>query len=91
MASTTEQLRNKMFQAVKGFWKADLKFVAETLGKIVPPESTIVTLKEIILNSNEYKKDPNFVQEILSTVVIVRQKKKRWKLNLKRKWTWSKA
>ena len=64
-----------MFQAVKGFRKADLKFVAEELSEIVPPESTIATLKEIILNSNEYKKDPTFVQEILSTVVIERQEK----------------
>ena len=69
-----------MFQAVKGFRKADLKFVAEELGEIVPPESTIATLKEIILNSNEYKKDPNFVQKILSTVVIERQEREKMKL-----------
>ena len=32
-------------------------------------------MKDIILNSNEYKKDPNFVQNIRSTVVIERQEK----------------
>ena len=51
------------------------KFVAEELDEIVPRDSTIATLKEIILNSNELKKDPNFVQEILSTIVIERQEK----------------
>ena len=62
-----------MFQVVKGLQKGDLKFAVEEFGKTVPPESTIATLKEIILNSNEYKADPNFVQEILSTVVIERK------------------
>ena len=37
-------------------------------------------MKEIILNSNEYKKDPNFVQKILSTVVIERQEREKMKL-----------
>ena len=45
------------------------------LGEIVPPQNVIATLKEIILNNNEYKKDSNFVQEFLSTVVIERQEK----------------
>ena len=69
-----------MFQAVKGFRKADLKFVAEEIGEIVPAECTIAVLKDIILNSNEYKKDPNFVQEILSMVVIERQEREKMKL-----------
>lgn len=69
-----------MFQAIKGFRKADLKFVAEELGEIIPPECTIATLKEIILNSNEYKNDPNFVQEILSTAVVERQEKEKLKV-----------
>ena len=56
------------------------KFVAEELDEIVPRDSTIATLKEIILNSNEYKKDPNFVQEILSTVDNERQKREKMKL-----------
>ena len=56
-----------------------MKFVAEELGELVPPESAIATLKDIILNSNEYNKYPNFVQEILSTVVIERQEKLKFK------------
>ena len=58
------------------------------LGEIVPPQNVIATLKEIILNNNEYKKDLNFVQEFLSTVVIERQEKLKFEqekeLNLKK-------
>ena len=58
----------------------DLKFVVEEIAEIIPPESTIATLKNIILNSNEYKKDPNFVHEIPSTIVTERQEKEKMKL-----------
>ena len=43
-------------------------------------ECTIATLIETILSSNECKKDPNFVQENLSTVVIERQEREKMKL-----------
>ena len=76
-------MRNKIFQAVKGFRKAYLKFVAEEIGEIVPAKSTIAVLKAIILNSNECKKDTNFVQEILSTVFIERQERDKMKLKFK--------
>ena len=48
--------------------------------RIIPPEFTIATLKEIILNSNECKKDLNFVQEIQWMVVIERKERQKMKL-----------
>ncbi|XP_035220082.1 uncharacterized protein LOC118193149 [Stegodyphus dumicola] len=62
-----------MFQVIKGFKKEDLKQVVEEIGECLPPTATIAGLKEIILNSAEYKKDPEFVQDFLSTAISGRK------------------
>ena len=54
-----------------------MKFTKKEIGEIIPLECASATLKDIILNSNEYKKDPNFVEEIRSTVVTKTQKRKK--------------
>ena len=58
-----------MFKAVKGFKKEDLKFVLEELGEEIPATVTIVSLKDAILNSKEYGKDPAFVQDLLENAM----------------------
>ena len=55
------------------------------LGEIVPPQNVIATLKEIILNNNKYKNDPNFVQKILSMVIIERREREKMKLKFEQK------
>ncbi|GFU04800.1 hypothetical protein TNCV_2275091 [Trichonephila clavipes] len=56
-----------MFQAIKGFKKENLKYVAAEIGKEIS-NITIAGLKDLILNGNECKKDPEFVQEFLNVV-----------------------
>ncbi|GFX62257.1 integrase catalytic domain-containing protein [Trichonephila clavipes] len=58
-----------MFQAVKGFKKEDLKCVAAEIGEEMLLNITIVGLKDIILNSNEFKKIPEFVQEFIRNML----------------------
>lgn len=53
----------------------DLKFIVEELGETIPQDYTIEILKETILNSKEYIQDPDFTQEILSTVFTEKRKK----------------
>lgn len=62
-----------MFQAVKGFKKEDLKYVAIEIGEDISGCNTISGFKDLILNSNEYKTDPEFVQELLVNVVAERK------------------
>ncbi|GFW34554.1 uncharacterized protein TNCV_951841 [Trichonephila clavipes] len=62
-----------MFQTVKGFKKEDLKYAAAEIGEEIPSNITIAGLKDLILNSNDYKKDPEFVQEFLRNVVSERK------------------
>ncbi|GBM05911.1 Transcription elongation factor SPT5 [Araneus ventricosus] len=53
--------------------KKDLILVANEIGEYVPPTAKICCLKEIILNSDEYKGDPDFVEGILETAVTERK------------------
>ena len=46
MASASGSQGTKMFQTVKGFRKTDLKLVAEEIGEIVQPESTVACCLE---------------------------------------------
>ncbi|GFQ91735.1 hypothetical protein TNCT_723031 [Trichonephila clavata] len=62
-----------MFQAVKGFKREYLKYVATEIGEEISSNITIAGLKDLILNSNEYKHDPEFVQEFLRNVVSERK------------------
>ncbi|GBN58845.1 hypothetical protein AVEN_135517-1 [Araneus ventricosus] len=64
-----------MFQAAKGFMKDDLLFVVEEIGETLPTKATISKLKDIILKSKEYSKDPDFVASILITAVADRKQK----------------
>ncbi|GFQ86361.1 hypothetical protein TNCT_401221 [Trichonephila clavata] len=75
-----------MFQAVKVFKKEDLKYVAAEIGEEISSNITIAGLKDLILNSNKYKNDPEFMQEFLRNVVSQNEnckKLKRIKKNLK--------
>ncbi|GFQ68932.1 hypothetical protein TNCT_315601 [Trichonephila clavata] len=56
-----------MFQAVKGF-KKDLKYDAAEIGEEISSNVTIAVLKDLVLNSNEYKNDPEFMKEFLRNV-----------------------
>ncbi|KAG8182310.1 hypothetical protein JTE90_013914 [Oedothorax gibbosus] len=74
-----------MFKEVKNFKKEDLKAVALEIGEDVPPNAKIAELKNIILNSDEYKNDPDFVKTMLENVIYERktqeeQEKERLKL-----------
>ncbi|GFQ89087.1 hypothetical protein TNCT_290041 [Trichonephila clavata] len=62
-----------MFQAVKGFKKEDLKYVAAEIGEEISSNTTISGLKDLILNSNEYKNDPESLQEFFRNVVSERK------------------
>ncbi|KFM59137.1 Transposable element Tcb1 transposase, partial [Stegodyphus mimosarum] len=52
----------------KGFQKENLKQILEDIGERFLPVVTIAGLKDI-LNSIEYKKDPEYVQDLLTTVI----------------------
>ncbi|KMQ85436.1 hypothetical protein RF55_16023, partial [Lasius niger] len=62
-----------MFKEVKNFKREDLKSVAIEIGEDVPPNAKIAALKTIILNSDEYKADPDFVKSILENVISERK------------------
>ncbi|GBN56373.1 hypothetical protein AVEN_183202-1 [Araneus ventricosus] len=64
-----------MFQAAKGFIKNDLLFGVEEIGETLSTKATISKLKDIILKSKEYSKDPDFVASILITAVADRKQK----------------
>ncbi|GFY03942.1 integrase catalytic domain-containing protein [Trichonephila clavipes] len=51
----------------------DIKYVAAEIGEEISWNIKIVGLKDLILNSIEYKKDPEFVQEHLRNVVSERK------------------
>ncbi|GFX60160.1 uncharacterized protein TNCV_4533211 [Trichonephila clavipes] len=53
-----------MFANVKGFKKGDLLLIAEEIGEVIPAKVTISDLKNLILNSDEYKKDSDFVTSV---------------------------
>ncbi|GFY12093.1 integrase catalytic domain-containing protein [Trichonephila clavipes] len=57
-----------MFQAIKGFKKEDLKYAVSEIEEI-SSNIIIAGLKDLILNSNKYKKDSEFIQEFLRYVV----------------------
>ena len=59
-----------------------MKFVAEVNGEVILSEGTVAILKEIILNSSEYKKNSYFHQEIQPTIVIERQEREKMKYEL---------
>ncbi|GBN26921.1 hypothetical protein AVEN_161484-1, partial [Araneus ventricosus] len=61
-----------MFLSVKSCKKEDLILVAKEIGENVPTTAKICDLKEIILNSDEYKGDPDFVKGILENAVTDR-------------------
>ncbi|GFQ85841.1 hypothetical protein TNCT_396851 [Trichonephila clavata] len=64
-----------MFTSVKGFKKEDLIYLCQEINEDLPLKVTISTLKDVILNSKEYKNDPDFVSTVLATTVSERQKK----------------
>ncbi|GBN23715.1 hypothetical protein AVEN_215680-1 [Araneus ventricosus] len=73
-----------MFLSVKSCKKEDLILVAQEIGENVPPTSKICDLKGIILNSNEYKIDPDFVKGILENVVTDRKLQQEQEFELKK-------
>ncbi|GBN80388.1 hypothetical protein AVEN_219797-1 [Araneus ventricosus] len=72
-----------MFLSVKSCKKEDLILVAKEIGENVPPTAKICDLKEMILNSDEYKGDPDFVKGILENAVTDRilQEEKEFELD----------
>ncbi|GFT81182.1 hypothetical protein TNCV_5089991 [Trichonephila clavipes] len=62
-----------MFQAVKGFKKVNLKYVAAEIGEEISSNIPIAGLKDLILNSNDYRKNMEFAQEFLRNVVSERK------------------
>ncbi|GBO26918.1 hypothetical protein AVEN_55145-1 [Araneus ventricosus] len=62
-----------MFLSVKSCKKEDLILMAKEIGENVPPTAKICDVKEIILNSDEYKGDPDFVKGILENAVTDRK------------------
>ncbi|GBL98037.1 hypothetical protein AVEN_126923-1 [Araneus ventricosus] len=69
-----------MFLSVKSCKKEDLILVAQEIGENVPPTAKICDLKEIILNSDEYKSDPDFVKGILENAVTDRKLQEEFEL-----------
>ncbi|GFR08055.1 uncharacterized protein TNCT_623401 [Trichonephila clavata] len=63
-----------MFLSVKSCKREDLAYVANEIGENVQATTRICDLKSIILNSNEYKSDPDFVKELLEGFVTDRKK-----------------
>ncbi|UYV64160.1 hypothetical protein LAZ67_2006818 [Cordylochernes scorpioides] len=57
--------------------KCDLSKLAYELGEVVPPESRIVDLKRLILNSKSYKGE--FAKHLLETLIEVRERTERIK------------
>ncbi|GBM68037.1 hypothetical protein AVEN_75877-1 [Araneus ventricosus] len=62
-----------MFLSVKSCKKEDLNLVAKEIGENVPLTAKICDVKEIILNRDEYKGDPDFVKGILENAVTDRK------------------
>ncbi|GBO14831.1 hypothetical protein AVEN_264052-1 [Araneus ventricosus] len=62
-----------MFSSVKSCKKEDLILVAQEVVENVPPTAKICDLKGIILNSDEYESDPDFVKGILENAVTNRK------------------
>ncbi|GFT21012.1 uncharacterized protein NPIL_210261, partial [Nephila pilipes] len=58
-----------MFLAVKSCKKEELIFVAKEIGETVPTIAKICNVKAIILNSDGYKGDPEFLIGILENAV----------------------
>ena len=59
---------DKIFN-VKNLKKEDLFVVAEEIGVIVTPELKIKDLKEKILDSDEFKNNPDFIANFLVTTI----------------------
>ncbi|GFT96145.1 hypothetical protein TNCV_1884681 [Trichonephila clavipes] len=55
--------------------KEDLLLVAEGICEVIPAKVTISDLKNLILNSDEYKKDSDFVTSVLITAVEDRKQR----------------
>ncbi|GFY23101.1 integrase catalytic domain-containing protein [Trichonephila clavipes] len=64
-----------MFANAKSFNKEDLLLVAGDIGEVIPAKVTISYLKNLILNSDEYKKDSDFVTSVLITTVEDRKQR----------------
>ncbi|GBM51635.1 hypothetical protein AVEN_43266-1 [Araneus ventricosus] len=62
-----------MFLSVKSCKKEDLILAAKEIVENVPPTAKICDVKEIILNNDEYKGDPDFVKGILENAVTDRK------------------
>ncbi|GBN28222.1 hypothetical protein AVEN_198911-1 [Araneus ventricosus] len=62
-----------MFLSVMSCKKEDLILVAKEIGENVLRTAKFFDLKEIILNSDEYKGDPDFVKGILKNAVTDRK------------------
>ncbi|GBN40527.1 hypothetical protein AVEN_120918-1 [Araneus ventricosus] len=69
-----------MFLSAKSCKKEDLILVAQEIGENVPPTAKICDLKGIILNSDEYKSDPDFVKGILENAVTDRKLQEEFEL-----------
>ncbi|GBO38662.1 hypothetical protein AVEN_166485-1, partial [Araneus ventricosus] len=69
-----------MFLSVKSCKKEDLILVAQEIDENVPPTAKICDLKGIILNSDEYKSDPDFVKGILENAVTDRKLQEEFEL-----------
>lgn len=59
----------------KGARKVDLKTVCVELRHAVDEDVTVVALRTIILESKEYKDDPDFVTDLIQTVINDRLEK----------------
>ncbi|UYV79166.1 hypothetical protein LAZ67_17001328 [Cordylochernes scorpioides] len=55
--------------------KCDLSKLAYELGEVVPPESRIVDLKRLILNSQSYEEE--FAKQLLETLIEEREQTER--------------
>ncbi|GBO28283.1 hypothetical protein AVEN_110259-1 [Araneus ventricosus] len=62
-----------MFLSVKSYKKEDLILMVKEIGENVPPTAKICDVKEMILNSDQYKGDPDFVKGILENAVTDRK------------------
>ena len=62
-----------MFKIVKSFKKEDLKWALQELIYALHSTFTIPSLKELILNSKEHEKDPDFVQDLIENAFAERK------------------
>ncbi|UYV66648.1 hypothetical protein LAZ67_4002441, partial [Cordylochernes scorpioides] len=68
----TERLNRTLINMLTKVRKCDLSKLAYELGEVVPPESRIVDLKHLILNSQSYEEE--FAKQLLETLIEDRER-----------------